>query len=295
MSSFFELRFKDVGQHSETPDKLIQMLRTVFGIRTPLFDPAPPSPQFDGLIIPWKRRNFVNPPFSNALQWIQKAKLESYSGRTSYLLLPFKSDTRYMHRELFDHASCILLWLHPVRFKYFSSALRHTMTVFVFGKFRIDDASWLTSSRLHAWSFPRIKGSDGQEQVGTLFKQMFKANIGHAFRQLKGWRTDGVNVRVVRTNKKCALEEIAVFCNHHKNASVVLMVSEDLVSSYIVENRHLIRDIVLLSPGVGYDGTTRIPFATILICMGKPIERLRTSSKHRKIYMLKDPETQVVG
>lgn len=39
------------------------------------FDPCPlnDSPTFDGLSIDWKKKTYVNPPYSNPLPWVKKA------------------------------------------------------------------------------------------------------------------------------------------------------------------------------------------------------------------------------
>ena len=56
------------------------------------FDPCPPNPTFDGLKIPWKKKNYVNMPFNNKVPWIDKAIEEQALENTSALLLPH--DTR---------------------------------------------------------------------------------------------------------------------------------------------------------------------------------------------------------
>lgn len=56
------------------------------------FDPCPPNPTFNGLTIPWKKFNYVNPPFNNKVPWINKALEEQALGNTTVMLLPH--DTR---------------------------------------------------------------------------------------------------------------------------------------------------------------------------------------------------------
>lgn len=62
------------------------------------FDPCPPSPKFDGLISKWGLRNFINPPFKNISQWVEKAYYEwFFHGKISVLLIPSRTDTRWWH------------------------------------------------------------------------------------------------------------------------------------------------------------------------------------------------------
>lgn len=63
------------------------------------FDPCPINPNFDGLTISWKERNFVNPPYGNILpKWIEKSYNEAKQGKLVVMLIPSRTDTRYFHR-----------------------------------------------------------------------------------------------------------------------------------------------------------------------------------------------------
>ena len=62
------------------------------------FDPCPPNPSFDGLSVPWKACNFVNPPYGRELpKWIEKGYDEHLQGKTVVFLIPSRTDTRWWH------------------------------------------------------------------------------------------------------------------------------------------------------------------------------------------------------
>ena len=49
----------------------------------------------DSLIVPWSSHNWCNPPYSNILPWVKKAKMEARNGNISCLLIPDKPEVKY--------------------------------------------------------------------------------------------------------------------------------------------------------------------------------------------------------
>lgn len=59
------------------------------------FDPCPNNPTFDGLKIEWKEKNYVNPPYSNPMPWVEKAIAESKMGKLVVMLLRVDTSTKW--------------------------------------------------------------------------------------------------------------------------------------------------------------------------------------------------------
>jgi hypothetical protein len=91
----------DRSDNFKTPDWFYNGLDLLYGFD---FDPCPYNeneilPQNDGLLIPWGKRNFINPPYSRPLKdkFIQRAYLESLKGNLCVLLIPAATDTAIFH------------------------------------------------------------------------------------------------------------------------------------------------------------------------------------------------------
>ena len=67
---------KKIHDDWETPTDLLEYIRMKYFNGHSFFDPCPIDPDFDGLKIAWKKRNYVNPPYNRELKeaFIIKAK-----------------------------------------------------------------------------------------------------------------------------------------------------------------------------------------------------------------------------
>jgi len=64
------------------------------------FDPCPLNPCWvtNGLLIEWPNKTFVNPPYSEVSQWVEKAIETSLMGNTVVMLLKHDTSTQWYRR-----------------------------------------------------------------------------------------------------------------------------------------------------------------------------------------------------
>ena len=93
-----------------TPLDFFEQLNKEFNFN---FDPCPydwiADIHKDGLLIDWKERNFINPPYSQKLkeQFIIKALEESKKGKLCILLIPVSTSTKIFHNIIQPNAKQI--------------------------------------------------------------------------------------------------------------------------------------------------------------------------------------------
>ena len=87
----------------QTPAEMYQALDNEFHFD---FDPCPLHSTFDGLSVPWGKRCFVNPPYSNVRGFLQKALYEIEKGNTEIaVFLTFaNTDTGWFHDYIYGKA-----------------------------------------------------------------------------------------------------------------------------------------------------------------------------------------------
>lgn len=95
-----------------TPDRVYDMIKEQWGYsKDDMFDPCPVNPQWNGLLIDWKKINYVNPPYSNLPDWVSKAIAEANTdGNITIMLLPSKTDQTWFH-WIINHDYKII-WIH---------------------------------------------------------------------------------------------------------------------------------------------------------------------------------------
>jgi len=49
----------------------------------------------DGLKLGWEKLNWCNPPFNQSPKWLKKALFEQQKGNSTWLILPFRPETKY--------------------------------------------------------------------------------------------------------------------------------------------------------------------------------------------------------
>lgn len=85
------------------------------------FDPCPYKHdllKWDGLAIPWRCRNFINPPYSRALKeaFVKKAIRESKKGKLCVMLLPVSTSTLLFHEHILPNKQELRFIKGRVRF-----------------------------------------------------------------------------------------------------------------------------------------------------------------------------------
>ena len=87
--------FSSVRHDWRTPTALYATLDKTFHFD---FDPCPSKPGFNGLSVPWKSRNFLNPPYGPEIpRWLAKALQEARRGKIVVALVPSRTDTAWWH------------------------------------------------------------------------------------------------------------------------------------------------------------------------------------------------------
>jgi len=94
---------EETQNHWQTPQWLYDELNKEFDFD---FDPCPNYADFDGLTIPWGKRNFVNPPYDRVTKpkFIKKAYDEWLLGKTCVLLIPSSTGTKQFHELILPNA-----------------------------------------------------------------------------------------------------------------------------------------------------------------------------------------------
>ena len=89
----------DHKDHWQSPPQFYKKLNDEFDFD---FDPCPLNhdlTKWDGLLVDWGKRNYVNPPYSQKLKeaFVDRAVREQAKGNTSVMLLPVSTSTVLFH------------------------------------------------------------------------------------------------------------------------------------------------------------------------------------------------------
>lgn len=122
-----ELMFSSRSNEWETPAEIFRMLDREFNFN---LDPCATKEnakcetfytlEDDGLKQDWGgHRVFVNPPYGNEIRnWVKKAYEESKKHKTTVvMLIPARTDTKYWHEYIFEHAKEIRFMEGRIKFR----------------------------------------------------------------------------------------------------------------------------------------------------------------------------------
>lgn len=104
--------------HWKTPPEIYDHLNDEFKFT---FDPCPYQhdvSDWDGLEIPWKERNFINPPYSLKLKtlFVKKAIYESQKGKLCVMLMPVSTSTKLFHDFILPNKKEIRFFKGRIKF-----------------------------------------------------------------------------------------------------------------------------------------------------------------------------------
>ena len=123
-----ELMFSSGTEHWSTPDSLFDNINDIFDFTV---DACADTTNYkvknyynkkqDGLSMSWKNNSvWVNPPYGRDMgNWIRKASdecLDVSSNTTVVMLLPARTDTKWMHDYVFENASAIVFLKGRLKF-----------------------------------------------------------------------------------------------------------------------------------------------------------------------------------
>lgn len=104
-----------------TPDDLYEAMNKEFKFN---FDPCPlnghpknSTSKFDGLKVDWGTSNYVNPPYSDIKEWLQKAIEEMKKGNKTVFLIPLRFSSVYWEQYVYPYASEIRPIAGYIKFK----------------------------------------------------------------------------------------------------------------------------------------------------------------------------------
>ena len=98
---------KSIHDDWKTPKEILDYIQNKYFKGKKYFDPCPLNSKFDGLKISWKKRNYVNPPYSQELKeaFVIKAFYEMLKGKHIVMLLPVSTSTNIFHSIILPYGN----------------------------------------------------------------------------------------------------------------------------------------------------------------------------------------------
>lgn len=110
------------------------------------YDPCPLNSQEDRLKKDWKRYNFVNPPYSKLLDWVNKSIIEMLKGNKVVMLTPARTDTKAF-RKLYEFGAKFMFITGRLKFSEKNSAPFPSVLVYL-GNYKTSNITFIDSSEL---------------------------------------------------------------------------------------------------------------------------------------------------
>ena len=86
-------------------------------------------PDHDGLKEDWKEFNWCNPPFDQCNFWVKKAYAEQQAGKTTIMLIPVRTETKYYHDYILYNKDVDIHWLRK-GFKFLDAKTKEESGIF---------------------------------------------------------------------------------------------------------------------------------------------------------------------
>ena len=92
------MHFSSKTDQWTTPKDFYDTLNAEFNFD---FDPCPVNPSFNGLLVDWGKRNYMNPPYGREIgKWVKRASEHPLT----VCLLPARTDTKWFHEYILGKA-----------------------------------------------------------------------------------------------------------------------------------------------------------------------------------------------
>jgi hypothetical protein len=103
---------KKIHDDWKTPEWLLEYIKNKYFNGKSFFDPCPINSKFDGILIKWRKRNYVNPPYNrkDKEEFIEKAFCEYQNGKHIVMLLPVSTSTNVFHKYILPFAHIEFLY-----------------------------------------------------------------------------------------------------------------------------------------------------------------------------------------